>query len=333
MKSIDKGLPVIKDALDGLYSSMTPKCVIIAELGCATGPNTLKLIPEFVEYTYEKFRANKKEIPEIQVFLNDLYFNDFSTVSRSLPTFLKDLDEERHGDIGPLFISMTPGCYQQRIFPDNFLHFVHCANSAHWLTQVPNDALWNEGESLTKGCLYITENSPPEVIRAYQQQFGKDFYSFLKSRAKEIVKGGRMVVNIMVSSDTHKPHHMWVLKLMNMGLVDEKKVSEMNFHFYPPTMEEVKNLVSSEESFILHKHETFILDWDMPKEEGEKTDELSRAKFVADTARVSTNYIMSTQFGDDFSEEFYRRFTNLVYDHLANGIQLQTFHQVISLMR
>lgn len=116
---------------------MTPKCVMVAELGCATGPNTLKLMPELVKSTYQTFRArNRKDIPQIQIFLNDLYFNDFSTVSRSLPKFMKDLEKERDGDVGPLFISMTPGSYRKRIFPDNFLHFVHCANSAHWLSKV-----------------------------------------------------------------------------------------------------------------------------------------------------------------------------------------------------
>ncbi|XP_056697650.1 probable jasmonic acid carboxyl methyltransferase 1 [Spinacia oleracea] len=161
------------------------------------------------------------------------------------------------------------------------------------IIQVPN-AIWKEnGESLTKGCIYIIETSPPEVVRAYQQQFANDFYSFLKSRAQEIVEGGRMVINMMVSTLTHGPEHMWVHKLMNVvlrdmlhqGLVDQKKVEEFNIPFYPPTMEEVKTLVASEGSFVIHKHEIFTLDWDMPLELGHKIihDGFSRATFVADT--------------------------------------------------
>lgn len=116
---------------------MTPKCVMVAELGCGIGPNSLKLIPELVEFTYEQYREiDKNEIPHIKIFLNDLYFNDFNNISMSLPTFLNDLQNERCDDLGLLSISMTPGCYQRRVFPDNFFHFVHCANSAHWLTKV-----------------------------------------------------------------------------------------------------------------------------------------------------------------------------------------------------
>lgn len=116
---------------------MTPKCVKFAELGCASGPNTLMLIPELVNITYERYKSMKgKEVPQIEVFLNDRYFNDFNTVSRSLPTFLVELNQEKCGDVGPLYISMTPGTYHNRVFPDNSLHVVHCANSSHWLSEV-----------------------------------------------------------------------------------------------------------------------------------------------------------------------------------------------------
>lgn len=115
------------------------------------------------------------------------------------------------------------------------------------------------------------------------------------------------------------------------GLVDEKKVSEFNIPFYPATMVEVNRLVSNEGSFSLHKHETFTLDWDMP--EGDKMDVLKRARFVAQTDRVASEYMISTQFGEVFTDEFYRRFADRIRRHLAAGYQLQTFHQVISLIK
>ena len=51
--------------------------------------------------------------------------------------------------------------------------------------------------ALNKGKIYISKSSPECVFEAYSQQFQKDFSVFLKSRAEEIVSGGRMVLSFM----------------------------------------------------------------------------------------------------------------------------------------
>lgn len=50
---------------------------------------------------------------------------------------------------------------------------------------------------LNKGKMFISSTSPPAVPAAYRRQFQRDFSLFLKSRAAEVVPGGRMVLSML----------------------------------------------------------------------------------------------------------------------------------------
>ncbi|XP_021751244.1 7-methylxanthosine synthase 1-like [Chenopodium quinoa] len=269
--SISKTLHITKDALEGLYSTMKPKCVTIAELGCAYGPNTLMIVPELIRVTIEKFK--EKEVPKMHV---------------------------------------------------------------------PDDLFDKDGASLLKGYMYIVETSPPEACIAYQKQFATDFTAFLKCPGEEVIEGGRMIINIMLTSETHGPHQFWIIKLMNMvihdmlkeGLVDEEKANNFNMPFYPPTVDEVNKLVVDQGSFFIDKHETFSVLWDVPMLElRDGIDELKRARFVAGPAIAVAEYMISENFGEGVAKEFFRRFIELVRKFLSAGDKFYTFHQVVSLIR
>lgn len=60
-----------------------------------------------------------------------------------------------------------------------------------YIEQVPELAKTN------KGNIYMSRTSPPSVIRAYREQFQRDFTLFLKCRGEEVVSGGRMVLTIL----------------------------------------------------------------------------------------------------------------------------------------
>ena len=53
------------------------------------------------------------------------------------------------------------------------------------------------GGSWNKGKIYISKTSPDCVLEAYSSQFQEDWSVFLKSRAEEIMGGGRMVLSFM----------------------------------------------------------------------------------------------------------------------------------------
>lgn len=55
--------------------------------------------------------------PTIQVFLNDLFENDFNTVIRSLPSFYNKLETENGRKMGSCLIAAMPGSFHGRLFP------------------------------------------------------------------------------------------------------------------------------------------------------------------------------------------------------------------------
>ena len=79
---------------------------------------------------------------------------------------------------------------------------------------------------LNKGKIYLSKSSPQYVLDAYSVQFQEDFSLFLRSRAEEMVGGGRMVLSFMgrTSSDPTTPEscHQWeLLATALMSLVSE----------------------------------------------------------------------------------------------------------------
>jgi jasmonate O-methyltransferase len=54
-----------------------------------------------------------------------------------------------------------------------------------------------EGISNNKGNIYMAKASPPNVFKAYLEQFQKDFSLFLRLRSEEIIQGGRVVLTFL----------------------------------------------------------------------------------------------------------------------------------------
>ena len=61
------------------------------------------------------------------------------------------------------------------------------------MIQAPEGLVSKSGKGANKGAICITNNCPPNVHKAYYQQFADDFTLFLDSRSEEIVANGQMV--------------------------------------------------------------------------------------------------------------------------------------------
>ncbi|KAF2290780.1 hypothetical protein GH714_015429 [Hevea brasiliensis] len=182
--------------MTNLYSSTHPKSLAIADLGCSSGPNTRLASPEY------------------QVFLNDLPGNDFNTIFRSLPGFQERMKKQLEGGTGPLFFTGVPGSFYGRLFPTNSLHFVYSSYSLQWLSKVPNGLEGN------KGNIYMAGGSPPSVLKAYYDQFQRDFSSFLTCRSEELVTGCRMALAILGrrSQDPSSKECCYIWELLAMAV-------------------------------------------------------------------------------------------------------------------
>ncbi|KAJ9674770.1 hypothetical protein PVL29_023979 [Vitis rotundifolia] len=347
---ISTAKPVTEEAILDIFNHVLPESVGIADLGCSSGPNTLLVVSEILNVIYAKWQQLGRPCsPEFRVYLNDLIGNDFNNVFGSLPAFYNKLKEEKGSEFGPCFISGAPGSFYGRVFPSKSLHFVHSSSSLHWLSQVPPGLASKDGRgSWNKGKIYISKTSPDCVLEAYSSQFQKDWSVFLKSRAEEIVGGGRMVLSFMGRRSTDprskESCYQWELlarALMSMvseGLIEEKKVDSFNAPYYAPSPEEVKFGIYKEGSFILDRLEMFEIDWDGGDGDGDNYDAtptsstLSNGARVAKTIRAVVESMLESHFGGDVMDGLFQRYGEMVGNHLAKTRAKYT-NLVISLAR
>jgi hypothetical protein len=192
---------LITNAATDVYISQMPERFTVADLGCSSGPNALCLVEAIVGSIGRVCgRRSSQPPPEFSVLLNDLPTNDFNTIFFSLPEFTDRLKAAAGSDEWGrpmVFLSGVPGSFYGRLFPRRSVHFICSCSSLHWLSQVPPGLFDEAGRPVNKGKMYISSTSPPAVPLAYLRQFQLDFGLFLKSRAAEVVPGGRMVLAML----------------------------------------------------------------------------------------------------------------------------------------
>ncbi|KAI7746591.1 hypothetical protein M8C21_005745 [Ambrosia artemisiifolia] len=317
-KVISMTKPIIDDALANLYSAMNfPKTLIMADLGCSSGPNTLLVASELVK-SIDKIRLNvgNDESPEIQIYLNDLPHNDFNTIFLSVSKFHKNLTKQIvPNSSSPCYISGVPGSFYTRLFLRKSMHFVYSSYSLMWLSQVP------EMINTNKGNIYMSTTSPPSVIKAYREQFERDFLTFLKCREEEMVSGGRMVLTILgrQSDDPCSKEccYVWDLLATSLndmaaeGLIDEEKLDSFNIPQYTPSPKEVRNAVEKEGSFRIDCLEVSEVNWDACTENNVNlSEEDAQGYNMGKCMRAVAEPLVLSHFGESILEEVFERYTN-----------------------
>ncbi|XXG77322.1 hypothetical protein AAC387_Pa08g1494 [Persea americana] len=328
--AISKARPVVEDSILDLYCSSYAESLNIADLGCSSGPNTLSVIKEIIDATHEKCRQLGRPMPELRVFLNDLPGNDFNPIFRSLPVFYDRLKEEKGLPSGSCFVAGVPGSFYGRLFPRNFLDFVHSSYSVHWLSQVPKGLQGEIGEALNKGHIYMAESSPPAVFKAYLEQFQRDFSLFLKFRSEEMICGGRMVLTLL-GRNSEEPSsgdccHLWELLaqalrgMVSQGVVQEAKLDSYNSPHYTPSVKELKAVINMEGSFHLDQLQITEVNWDTndrDDNEGFIFYKTTSGQNVAKYIRAVAESMLTSHFGEEIIDELFERFAENVGEHLA----------------
>lgn len=155
-KAILSTKPMVEKATKEICMDLQPRSMVVADLGCSSGANTLLFISEVIAIISEETPANNnnRECPmEVQFFLNDLPNNDFNHNFQLLEQFKQSIvrDCARGGlQHPPYYVAGVPGSFYTRLFPCNSVHIFHSSFSLMWLSQVP-DLL---GSSMNKGNIY-----------------------------------------------------------------------------------------------------------------------------------------------------------------------------------
>ncbi|CAN0875009.1 Probable jasmonic acid carboxyl methyltransferase 2 [Linum grandiflorum] len=329
-KIISLAKPAVEDAIGGMLKLMNDNKLGIADLGCSSGPNALRVVSEIVDIVHAECVKIDRPTPDLNFFLNDLFSNDFNNIFKSLPKFYTRLKEET-GEAG-CFVSATPGSFYGRLFPKNSLHLVHSSSSLHWLSQVP--------AVVNKGRLYISKSSPSLVMEAYTRQFQQDFSVFLSSRAEELIIGGHLVMSLMgrTSNDPTSEvgcHYQWELlahALITMvadGLTNEEKLDSFNAPYYAPSADEVRAEVEREGSFYVDRVEAFEVEWDGGRDVAKME---TRGERVAKTVRAVVESMIESHFGGGIVDELFNRYAVIVDDYLSRNKGIYV-NLVVSLVR
>ncbi|KAJ7953040.1 Salicylate O-methyltransferase [Quillaja saponaria] len=309
--SLTKG--VAEEAISDLYCGTLPTSLAIADLGCSSGPNTLFLVSELIKAVEKLCQKLNHESHEYQVFLNDLPGNDFNTVFQFLGSFKQELRNEMEGSSGsPCYFSGVPGSFYGRIFRNKSLHFVHSSYSLHWLSQVP------EGIENNKENIYMASTSLPNVLRAYYEQFQKDFSCFLRCRAEELVGEGRMVLTFLgrrsEDPSSKECYYIWELLATALSdmvleeLVEEELLDSFNIPRYTPTPSEVQLDVIKEGSFAINRLETSELNWNVYDSEFSLPEAMNDGGYnVAKYMRAVAEPLLVSHFGEGIIDEVFCR--------------------------
>ncbi|XP_058217224.1 probable jasmonic acid carboxyl methyltransferase 2 [Rhododendron vialii] len=160
----------------------------------------------------------------------------------------------------------------------------------------------------TKGKLYLSETSPVRVVEAYLSQFHKDFSLFLKSRAEEMVPGGRMVLSFTGRRDT------------------DPNFEQSRFQYWELLALALMSLASEVGSYLSN---TKLVQGLV---EEEKIEELSSGQRVAKTVRAVVESMLECHFGREILDVLFRRYGEIMDDHLSRNRAMYV-DLVVSLIR
>ncbi|CAK9151469.1 unnamed protein product [Ilex paraguariensis] len=311
---------IVLETIVELYLSTTPKSLGLADLGCSSGPNSLSIMKAMLQTVEENCLKLRQPEPEFRVHLNDLPTNDFNAIFKDLPDFYKELRKGRSSGGPSVYIGAFPGSFYGRLFPDSCLHFIYSSNSLHWLSRLPPSLYDEQGKSINKGNIYISESSPTQVSGAYYSQFQEDFSLFLRSRSQELIVGGRMVLILWGRRGSDHVDRdniiLWELLsrsfkiLVSQGEIEEEKLDSYEIHFYAPSRDELEEEVRRESSFIMDRLEMF---------EFERNVEAGRSygMTVAKTVRAVQESLISHHFGEGILESLFEHYGRLVDEEMA----------------
>lgn len=129
-KAILETKPVLQKAIDEVSASVSsPGRIVVADLGCSSGPNTLLVVSHVIGVV-----SDYSEKTEVQFFLNDLPGNDFNLVFRSLEQFQRLSGKEALPL--PYYVAGLPGSFYTRLFPCRSVHLFHSSYALMWRSKV-----------------------------------------------------------------------------------------------------------------------------------------------------------------------------------------------------
>ncbi|CAD6246177.1 unnamed protein product [Miscanthus lutarioriparius] len=338
-KSILKTRPVLHKAVAAAHASSLSSgggAMVVADLGCSSGPNMLLVVSEVLGAVADRREdlamaaagCSQPPATHVQFFLNDLPGNDFNHVFQSLELFKKLAVKDKGDALLPYYVAGLPGSFYTRLFPDRCVHLFHSSYCLMWRSKVPDELAG--GAVLNEGNMYIWETTPPAVVALYRRQFQEDFSLFLRLRHRELVSGGQMVLAFLGRKNKDvlrgEVSYMWGLlgqalqSLVKEGRVEKEKLDSFNLPFYAPSVDEVRDVIRQSQAFDVTHIQLFESNWDPHdhmEDDGDLVlDGVQSGVNVAKSIRAVIGPLIAHHFGEHVLDDLFELYAKNVAVHL-----------------
>ncbi|MBN9671423.1 hypothetical protein [Roseibium aggregatum] len=188
-KAIEAVLPFLDQAAQGLpVTGSGPVC--LADFGCSEGRNSIEVMQRVLASLLP--RTDRP----VQTIHSDLPTNDFSKLFLNLrpegrPVF----------DCNRVFSAAVGGSMYDQLLPDRSLHLATTFNAIGFLSRRPVEALPGyiipNGPSKERGNGFVADDDRS----AFAEQAKQDVGVFLQRRARELVPGGKLLVQVFGANE------------------------------------------------------------------------------------------------------------------------------------
>ncbi|BBH01992.1 hypothetical protein Prudu_012423 [Prunus dulcis] len=326
-------LPLLKETLDRVQLSSREAPFVVVDLGCSSGSNTIYIIDVIIKHMAKRYEALGYHPPEFAAFFSDLPSNDFNTLFQFLPPMANhggSMEETVADDSHrSYFAAGVPGSFYRRLFPSRSIDVFHSAFSLHWLSQVPESVLDMKSAAYNKGRVFI-HGANESTANAYKKQFQTDLASFLRSRAKELKKGGSMFLVCLgrTSVDPTDQSGLGLLlgtyiqgawdDLVQEGLISSEKRDSFNIPVYASSLQDFRELE--------------IFKGGSPIVVNQPDDAAEVGRALANTCRSATGVLIDAHIGEHLGNELFSRVEQRSSRHAKELMEhIQMFYIVASI--
>eukprot|EP01018_Ginkgo_biloba_P039179 Gb_21781 [translate_table: standard] len=296
----------------------------IADLGYAIGMNAIAEV-DFVVRTLKSMCTNScLQLPQLQVFFNDLPSNDFNGLFRLL--------KENGADY---FAAGVPASFYDVLFPRDSIHVCLSIMALHWLSRVPAAVEQEESGLYNRGKIWIN-GGKAEVAKAYAEQSQKDLVQFFRCRSEEMASGGVMFLCAMGCPDWEPPQRQVSLEgeycgadfeaawqdLISEGIVKSETRDSFNLPWYFPNAGEMTRAIKASGEFEIQKLEVCSGVSCMSEESFEKwvSDVNGFGKQKSNLVRSFVGSMVEQKIGGDNADALFERLEKRSSEFLEKGI-------------
>ncbi len=173
----------IDDAVATLRLPDAKQPVTLLDLGSSEGPNAIDLMTAVVA------GLRRRTDQTLHTIYSDLASNNFNQLFASLD------EAQCLGLFGRnVYPSVVGGSFYSPLRPPGTVHLATCFNATHWLDQMPAISMDDFVAYRRPLPGHTGPASSPAVTAAFTQQARQDLVRLLKSRARELAPGGKLLI-------------------------------------------------------------------------------------------------------------------------------------------